>query len=351
MATPSERPKWLCKRADCTVSTTGKCLEGLDPENCPNVQMTGNGAHDSPNVLTAPDESYLALRDAERLGLEAAESVLRMDETQVVALVGPKDAGKTSLIACLFELFQRGPLDSLTFGGSATLRAFERACHQARAASRRSTPDTERTSHREGVGFFHIRLTGGRTALRSLLIADRAGESYRKIIDNLDNAAPLVEVSRADIVTLLIDGGRLSDIDRRHQLRSETTQILSALVESGLTRKQQRLALVLTKFDQIDQVSDKDRVSRDLASLLAQLQSFATHFCCCRTFETAASPTGGSVRRGHGLSSLAAYWMESVHAPTEASFPDVFGPEQNDRMQMGEGRMFWQVSASAGFDL
>lgn len=271
--------------------------------------------------------------------------VLRRDETYITALVGPKDAGKTSLIACLFELVQRNSLTPLTFAGSVTFRAFERACHQARAASRRASPDTGRTSQRDGLGFFHLRLSPSTEIPKSLLIADRAGESYRPIIDHLDNAAPLVEVSRADVVSLLIDGERLADLHKRHQLRSEVTQILAALIESGLTNKRQRLALVLTKFDQIECSVDKPRVSRDVANLLDQLQRFARHFKSCRVFETAASPKQGEIGRGYGLTDLAAYWMGpmSVHAIDTVAHSilcDATGGQTDDC------RIFWRLSPS-----
>lgn len=306
--------------------------------------MTSATSSESASPLP-PEESYLSLRDGERLTPDIAESIFRTDETRVVALVGPKDAGKTSIIACLSELFQRGRLGSLTFAGSGTLRAFEKACHQARAASRRVVPDTERTSQREGLGFFHLRFAAERSGFRSLLIADRAGESYRQITDNLDNANGLTEVARADVVNLLIDGSRLSDINRRHQLRSETIGIIAALVESGLTRSSQRLALVVTKYDETDRVQDQARVSRDLDRLLKLLQTYGASFRSSQTFLTAASPTGGHIPRGYGLEAVAEYWMEPTDRHALAAPGDGLLSASANGSRIARGRMFWELSA------
>jgi len=68
----------------------------------------------------------------------------------VVAIIGPTDAGKTSLIASLYDLLQEGPVAGIGFARSLTLHAFEQACHDARAAlaTRRSAQRTDAAGSR-----------------------------------------------------------------------------------------------------------------------------------------------------------------------------------------------------------
>lgn len=57
MPTAPDNPIRLCKKADCSVSSTGKCLEGLEPEKCPNLQIDESPSLEISDVLAAPEES------------------------------------------------------------------------------------------------------------------------------------------------------------------------------------------------------------------------------------------------------------------------------------------------------
>src|SRR4051812_33398675 len=98
MATSPENSKRLCRKEGCSVSSTGKCLEGLVPEKCPHLQIEEIAIAEAaatvvevPAATAAPEDSYLTLRDGERLSQESADGVLRRDQTHIIALVAPKD--------------------------------------------------------------------------------------------------------------------------------------------------------------------------------------------------------------------------------------------------------------------
>ena len=152
----------ICANPDCRVVETGRCVEGFELSACSHygrkleeTSETGRGSEKKPS---AP--SYIVLPGADTLPLAEASSLLRRGDARVIAIIGPRDAGKTSLIASLYELFQEGPVSEIGYAQSQTLHAFERACHDARAASRRTTPHTYRTSRGE-VQFYHLDLVGG----------------------------------------------------------------------------------------------------------------------------------------------------------------------------------------------
>src|SRR3546814_15888125 len=77
-------------------------------------------------------------------------------------------------------------------------------------------------------------------SVQSLLIADRSGEDYSEVTDELVAADGLVELRRAETITFLIDGDRLLDNRRRHNHKAEIAQIAQALNEAGALAENQR---------------------------------------------------------------------------------------------------------------
>ena len=173
-----------CSNRDCRVSETGKCVEGLPIESCPNYGRVQTAEIEQ--QAGAASQLAVVLRSAQKLSLIDAEAILRQYSARVIAIVGPYDAGKTSLVAGLYDLFQSGPIQSIKFSGSVTLHALERACHDARAASERTVPDSERTPLGD-VQFYHLGMVDGADGTRSaLLLGDRAGEEYRSAANDAE---------------------------------------------------------------------------------------------------------------------------------------------------------------------
>src|SRR4051812_46965051 len=127
-----------CANPDCGVAEDGKCVEGFELASCPHY---GRAAAERGHQTADPDELEatvaIGLPGADTLNLDGGSRLLRAGETRIIAVIGPSDAGKTSLIASLYDLFQEGPVAGVEFARSRSLHAFERTCHDARAASRR----------------------------------------------------------------------------------------------------------------------------------------------------------------------------------------------------------------------
>ena len=233
-------------------------------------------------------------------------------------MIGPSDAGKTSLIAGFYDLFQEGAVAGVEFAGSQSLHEFEHVCHDARAASRRGKPHINRTPYGE-VRFYHLGVAGGGAGeLLSLVLADRAGEEYRSAIDNVSFVAGFPEVGRADTLILLVDGQRLLDPGARHNLRSEVTLILRAMIEGGAIQSGARLAVVLTKKDLIHQSQRLEGTEADFSDLVATIERQCEGvFSAVRPFRIAASPKTDAVRRGEGIGELLMFSLEpSSSVPT-----------------------------------
>lgn len=318
----------VCANPDCQVAETGKCVEGLETAKCPHFgheradetsdRATSEGAAVDEGIRL-PGSGTLTTGDAARL--------LRGGDARVIAIIGPSDSGKTSLIASLYDLFQEGSVANVEYARSLSLHAFEHTCHDARAASRRRVPHINRTPRGE-VKFYHLDVAGGPAGeMLTLVLGDRAGEEYRGAADDVAVVQAFPEVRRADTLTFLVDGERLLDSGARHNLRSEITMMLQALVDGGAVRVGQRLALVLTKIDLVQASPHRARVEGDFGALFADLQRlFGSIFPSIAQVRIAASPKVDGVARGTGVPELLAFWLEpALPLPTMAQRRPTFG--------------------------
>lgn len=306
-----------CANPDCRIAETGKCVEGLETDKCPHFGHTP--AEVGQDAADASDAESLELPGADTLDAEAAAEHLRAGDCRVVAIIGPSDSGKTSLIASLYDLFQGGAVAGVEFAGSDCLHGFEHACHDARAASRRNIPHINRTPRGE-ARYYQLDVGGGPAGMGlTLLLGDRAGEEYRSAADDTAIASSFVEVHRADTLAVLVDGERLLDTGARHNLRSEILMMLQALVDGAAVRRGQRLALVLTKIDLVRSSPFAERVNGDFTGLASRLRElFSDIFNAVELFEIAASPKTEAIARGTGVPELFLFWLGAASPlPTE----------------------------------
>lgn len=307
----------VCANPDCQVAENGKCVEGFELNACPHYGHFPNAIDEEETVADAFEgDTAVGLPGADTLTPEQAARLLRAGETRIIAVIGPSDAGKTSLIASLYDLFQEGSVAGTNFAGSQSLHAFEHACHDARAASRRGVPHINRTPRGE-VRFYHLDVGGGAAGdALALALADRAGEEYRGAADDTSVVAAFPEIRRADSLTLLVDGERLLDAGARHNLRHEITMILQALIDGGGVKTGQRLAIVLTKIDSVQASPESERAEADFRALCTKLERlFGAVFSSMKAFRIAASPKTNVVARGTGIPDLFRFWLGAATAP------------------------------------
>jgi hypothetical protein len=307
----AETPEIQCSNPACKVRQDGRCVEGLELNKCPHY---GKPLAAQPSTDAVADERHgIVLPSGDLLDREEASQVLRRGASRLIAVVAPKEAGKTTLISSVFELFHRGPIGPFRFCGSRTMYAFERACHPSRGLSRNEIPKTERTLL-TGVKFYHAALRRPGKPVLDLLFADRNGEDYGSAADDTSAVQGFVEIGRADTITFLIDGRQLVDLVTRNSVGSEILAIVQALIDGGAIEGRPRAALVLTKLDEIERSTERERAERDFGRIDAKFrQLHGDSFGEIRSFKVAACPSDTSLPLGHGVSDLLAYWEEAAH--------------------------------------
>lgn len=309
-----------CTNGDCNFAVDGKCVEGYDVEECPHVlkiSVTEIEEAEEPEAPRNQPAEMINLSLGEALDRASASSLQRCRISRAVGIIGPNDAGKTSLIASVYDLLQEGPISEVGFAGSSTLIGFEKICHDARAASRREAPHMERTSAGADATFFHIDLRPSGGEVVSLFIGDRSGEDYLAAADDLSRAQGFFELRRADVVTLLVNGEQLASSEYRHEVKAMTPQIVDALVEAGSFRRGCRLAVVLTKNDTVLSSPHADRVGREFAAMVATIaQNHGDYLGDIDRFVVAASPQDSTkVKRGEGVDQLLLFWLRAAPSP------------------------------------
>lgn len=314
----------ICANPDCKVAETGRCVEGLETVSCPHYGRARDEDADVSDTNSSEREpgAGISLPPADSLSATLASGLLCEGEGRVIAVVGPSDTGKTSLIASLYDLFQEGALASIDFAGSSTLHAFEQACHDARAASQRGTPHINRTPLGD-VRFYHLRLfLSNQGGAVHLLLADRAGEEYVHATNDPTLALDFHEIRRADVLTVLVDGKRMLDVAGRHQIRSEIMMILQSMLDSTVIERPVRLALVLTKSDHVAQAAERARAEGDFSRLCDDVDRvYGARFAEVRRFRIAASPQSDALPRGAGVEDLLNFWLLPRHAALACATP------------------------------
>ena len=332
-----------CGNSECRVAETGKCVEGLALDKCPHIlRSLAAPENASPNSVDAETKSKtepdLQLPKAETLEVSEATAILRAAPSRLIAIVGPTSSGKTSLIASVSNLFQKGPVEDLSFARSRTMFAFEQACHHARAASRRNTPQTEHTHRGSGVAFYHLGIVRNGNFVQ-LLLADRPGEDYREVADDPTNASEFVEIRRADSILIMVNGEQLLDMTARHNVRNDTLMILQGLKDGDVLTGSQRLAVVLTKLDVIQSASsaDHDRAQRDFDGIVNLIKArFNSVFSEILPFKIAASPATDILPYAYGSDELLQFWIETQPASEPKLLPKNDSVRAMGRFGMGD---------------
>ncbi|MDE9475140.1 hypothetical protein KKJ12_20110 [Xenorhabdus bovienii] len=281
------------------------------------------------NESHAADQSlgWETLPPSEMLSLEDADQFLRWRDAAIIAVVGERNGGKTTLVTEIYGSFLRGPFAGACFCHSLSLLGFEKKSFQSRAESGALFPDTPRTSAQDGLRFFHLALSNESDfQRRDLLISERAGEVYREVRDRPDRAVEMIEIRKATAIAFIIDGERVAAVRKRAEVFASVRDTIRALVETGNIARHTQIQLVATKCDLLEDSSMED--ARNALSEFEQaiIAMLAGRFDVVTFRTTARDPKSGS-DSVPSLAPLLKSWLKPI---SPVAFDNPKMPELSD---------------------
>ena len=263
--------------------------------------------------LSDTDSGWTQLPSSELLTVETADEFLRWRAASIIAVVGERNGGKTTLISEIYERFLRGTFAGTCFSGSWSLSGFEMKNFQSRAESGAEHPDTPRTSARDGLRFFHLAVADleNLQSRTDLLISERAGETYREVRDSPSRATEMVELQRATAIAFVVDGERVLNDRKRTEVFASARSIVRALNETGTIKPGARLQFVTTKFDLLDG-DDAVDARAALDNFENQMRALFGRTYQIEAFRTSARDPSGELPAGTGIAPLFRSWLEPL---------------------------------------
>ena len=352
-----EVPKGRCRQKGCTVDQGGKCLEGFENvQDCPHFEALETlPAADEPPVEDSTQEVSAAEEDEQRmvnlpegtrLEPESARHITIASPTKLIIVAGAADSGKTTLLAGLYERFNKEPFTGYVFAGSQTLPGFEQRSHLARLASWASKPDTERTKRWIERDLLHlkVRLEDFSKPVQDMMFSDLPGERFRAIRDSVDEAKRMVFLRRADHFVLLIDGEKLNDPGRRQGAYSDGDLILQSCVDAGMLGLRSRVDVLFSKWDIILNSNKKSDTEEFVNNIEKKLKrKFDERIGQLRFAQVAARSEKGNLPPAFGLDVLFPSWVEEGLIPLFAkpSLPSSLPKREFDRYGLRRLKQFF----------
>lgn len=237
-----------CKRETCFVPDTGCDLGNTDLSKCPIWQGTHQADSSGDNL----DGEVLLPWSGSAFGLSDLGFISGKKRPIVVGVVGPQNAGKTTLLAAWYLLIGRGLADlgGRLFSGSYTLSGWEAVAGNMRWSPGHLPGFPAHTTSRGGraPGMLHLALADEDGGVTDYLFTDASGEWFQKwaMNENSPEGAGARWVSeKADMFLVIADREALSG-GSMGSARS-SLQLLAARL--GAARGERPAALVWTKAD------------------------------------------------------------------------------------------------------
>ncbi|OLF53920.1 hypothetical protein BTN82_12730 [Pseudomonas chlororaphis] len=283
-----------CSRPSCFAPDCSCDLGFVNHTKCPSWGAGGEEVSAS-SVVDA--NSLLLPWSGSALGLSDLSFVAGPGKPMVVGVVGPQNAGKTTLLAAWYLLIGRGLAcsEKRRFAGSFSLAGWEALAGSLRWSPGNPPNFPPHTSSRGGraPGLLHTSFRGGSGDVRSYLFTDAPGEWFQKWSMNRD--APDAQGARwvaehADMFLLIADRQALAG-ENKGSARS-ALQVLSRRLAAE--RADRPVAIVWTKAD----VSIAPEIETAVRDAVLKLMPDT------REFLVSISGSGDDHNKGQGLLEL-----------------------------------------------
>lgn len=308
-----------CKQEGCTAAIDGKCLEGLTLDSCPHCTIVEDDityeiveSDVVENDAITDEEIFHEVHLGEALEIGETNIITNSSKTRLILLVGLSDAGKTTMLASIFDLFQsQSNFSGYSFAGSKTLIGFERRCHHARIKSERDIPETERTKSSDSRVFLHLKVNKENTST-NLLFTDISGEIFKELNNSTIESKNFELAKRADHFALFIDSDQLSDFVKRNVAKTRSIGILSSLIEANMLGVHTFIEVIFSRWDLLNSKTNIETHTKFVNSLKDEIiRKFSSTHCNIAFYNLASRPES-MFPFGYGIAEIFCDWVEKT---------------------------------------
>jgi hypothetical protein len=259
-----------CTNPDCTIAEGGSCARAAslsDPlVQCPDLLRGNSTPGTGPRTAdAAPREPGTAPWAGHHMTAREADRMMWSTPARLLAVVGPTDAGKTSMLLSFFLQLADGQYGDFPyrFASSRSLFALQAMCRNFAkwdgVTPGSAVPRTQKADGGEEQRFLHIGLRPRRVdddRHIDVLFADVAGEHFSAFTQRAEEAVAraLTFLDRCDGFIVTLDAGVLASPARR-LLDAEMGTMLGRIVDI-VGRRPERRAPIAVTLTKIDAVSD-----------------------------------------------------------------------------------------------
>lgn len=266
--------KPVCSYEACDAPLTACNLGKRDLEAC--TYWKGRVVEDT----VEPEEHEPILPWAGgSLGQLDLDLVAARSSPHLIGLIGPHDAGKTTLLTVLYLLLWRGSkLDGRSFAGSYTLGGWESLANALRWQPGQPPTFPSHTSRNPDriPGLLHLALRSEDSRLQDVLFTDAPGEWYETwavTSSSSDAEGARWTVKRSTALALVVDSVALSGPERgRARLKIMT---LVRRLGDSLCDDERPLAVVWSKSDSAVPASIREPLQDAFAAQLPRHREFS----------------------------------------------------------------------------
>lgn len=260
-----EPGKFKCSLTECSIFTSGKCVNQLAIEECENkISILAEELEMPEENNDEPSKTNIVQLPSGRSFEEDELSIITYKyPSRLILLLGEPSSGKSTLYGALFDSFHKGGCGEYLFAGTKTPIGFEEICHYAREKCKGRTSRTERT---KSYQFAYLHLAVRHRSLqqdqRHLIFADVNGERFQAAKDSDEEMQKLNVIKRANHIFFIADGRLLLDPGERHTVKNDVKNLISRASQNDMFTVGQSVSLVVTKWDEIN-ASGKEKEVED----------------------------------------------------------------------------------------
>lgn len=256
---------YKCSVSDCSISTTGKCVNGLPIADCTNkipIFKDSESLEQDPIPEVAAKPLTRKLPWGDVFDDNNLPNVTNRFPAKMVLVIGEPKVGKSTLYAAIIDRFHKGEFEKYFFHSTRTPIGFERICHLARIKSKGEKPDTERT---KSYQFSYLHLSIRDKTLngypKHLIFADVNGERFQDARNSDDEVRKLTILKRCDYIFFVADGLKLTSNETKHIAKQDVWKIIDRCRQNNMWPENLKIHLLVTKWDEVVLAGKVDEIT------------------------------------------------------------------------------------------